>query len=243
MVRKVLICVALLCILVYLVLAMASFNKKPMDTVCTGIELIIKDTLKIHFITREEIASALEKKGLYPVGKKMTEISTFKVEEELEKNSLIDRVECYKTPSDKICVEIYQRIPILRVMNQKNDYFIDNQGAIMPHNTKCVSHLIIVTGNVEKSFATNELYNFGVFLHNNPFWDAQIEQINVLSNQEIELVPRVGNHIIHLGKLDDFEDKLDRLKDFYIKGLNSVGWNKYKRINLEYSNQIICTKR
>ena len=60
--------------------------------------------------------------------------------------------------------------------------------------------------------------------------------------KEIELVPRVGDHIVYLGKLEHFEDKLDRLKTFYGKALNEVGWNKYSRISLEFSNQIICTK-
>ena len=55
--------------------------------------------------------------------------------------------------------------------------------------------------------------------------------------------PRVGDHIVYLGKLDQFEDKLDRLKVFYKKALNEVGWNKYSRISLEFNNQIICTKR
>mgnify|MGYP000547290813 CR=1 FL=1 len=108
---------------------------------------------------------------------------------------------------------------------------------------KCVAHRVIVTGNVEKSFAMKDLYKFGVFLHNNKFWDAQIEQIHVLPDQNIELVPRVGDHLVYLGKLENFEDKLARLKEFYKKGLNRVGWNKYSRINLEFSNQIICTKR
>ena len=43
--------------------------------------------------------------------------------------------------------------------------------------------------------------------------------------------------------LENFENKLARLKEFYQKGLNQVGWNKYSRISLEFSNQIICTKR
>ena len=69
------------------------------------------------------------------------------------------------------------------------------------------------------------------------------EGFNVLPGKEIELVPRVGNHIIYLGKLEHFEDKLKRLKTFYEKGLNQVGWNKYSRISLEFGNQIICTKK
>ena len=38
-------------------------------------------------------------------------------------------------------------------------------------------------------------------------------------------------------------DKLERLKTFYKKALNKVGWNKYSRISLEFNNQIICTKK
>ena len=113
----------------------------------------------------------------------------------------------------------------------------------MPLEAKCVARRTIVTGNVEKSFAMRDLYKFGVFLQNNPFWDAQIEQIHVLPGKDVELVPRVGDHIVYLGKLDQFEDKLDRLKVFYKKALNEVGWNKYSRISLEFNNQIICTKR
>ena len=157
---------------------------------------------------------------------------------------MIDEAECYKTPSGKVCVEVTQRIPILRVMSSNGqNYYLDNKGTVMPPEAKCVAHRVIVTGNVEKSFAMKDLYKFGVFLHNNKFWDALIEQIHVLPDRNIELVPRVGDHLVYLGKLDNFEDKLARLKEFYKKGLNQVGWNKYSRINLEFSNQIICTKR
>ena len=61
--------------------------------------------------------------------------------------------------------------------------------------------------------------------------------------KNVELVPRVGDHIIYLGKLDGFERKLERMKAFYEKGLNQVGWNKYlPALSVEFSNQIICYK-
>ena len=207
-------------------------------------ELVIKDTAYAGFITKEELKGILQQKGIYPIGKKMERISTKSLERELSKHPLIDEAECYKTPSGKVCVEVTQRIPILRVMSANGqNYYLDNKGTIMPPEAKCVAHRVIVTGNVEKSFAMKDLYKFGVFLQNNPFWEAQIVQINVLPGKEIELVPRVGNHIIYLGKLEHFEDKLKRLKTFYEKGLNQVGWNKYSRISLEFGNQIICTKK
>ena len=186
----------------------------------------------------------MEKKGISPVGKDLEGIRSKALEQELSKHPLIKRVECYKTPSGKLCIEVSQRIPILRVMADNGEnYYIDNQGTVMPPDAKCVAHLAVVTGNVEKSFAMRDLFKFGVFLQSNSFWNAQIEQIHVLPGRNIELVPRVGDHLIHLGKLTNFEKKLKRVKAFYEKGLNRVGWNKYSRIDVEFDNQIICTKR
>ena len=244
MVKRILLSIVLLLVIAYLVVAVTAFNRKPTSQVCQDVELVIKDTVYAGFITKKEVATLLEKKGISPIGKDLERVRTKTLERELAKHPLIDQVECYKTPSGKLCIEVTQRIPILRVMSANGEnYYLDNKGTVMPPDAKCVAHLAVVTGNVEKSFAMRDLYKFGVFLHNNKFWDAQIEQIHVLPDQNIELVPRVGDHLVYLGKLENFEDKLARLKEFYKKGLNRVGWNKYSRINLEFSNQIICTKR
>ncbi|WP_300699236.1 cell division protein FtsQ [Bacteroides sp.] len=244
MIKRILLSLVMLLVIAYLVVAVTAFNRKPDTQVCHDLELIIKDTVYAGFITKKEVATLLETKGINPVGKKMERIRTKTLEKELSKHPLIDQVECYKTPSGKVRMEVTQRIPILRVMSANGDnYYLDNKGTVMPPDAKCVAHLAIVTGNVEKSFAMRDLYKFGVFLQSNPFWDAQIEQIHVLSGKNVELVPRVGDHIIYLGKLDGYEKKLERVKMFYEKALNRVGWNKYSRINVEFGNQIICTKR
>jgi cell division protein FtsQ len=174
----------------------------------------------------------------------MDDVHTEILEEELAHNALIDRVECYKTIGGNVVVEVYQRIPVLRVMPAAaGDYYVDNKGTVMPPDTKCAAHLPVVTGRVSEAFATGELYSFALFLQRNDFWNAQIEQINVLRNGNIELVPRVGNHIIYLGELADYRRKLDRTKRFYEKVLNRVGWEKYSLINVEFPNQIVCTRR
>ena len=36
--------------------------------------------------------------------------------------------------------------------------------------------------------------------------------------------------------------KMTRLEKFYRYGLSQAGWNKYKYINLEFDNQIVCKK-
>lgn len=243
MLKRILLSTVLLLITGYLATALIVFNKKPEGMVCRDIALTIKDTVNAGFVTRKEVIEILKKHQINPIGKEMELVHTNAIEQILSGHPLINTVECYKTPSGKLHMEISQRIPILRVMSSNGeDYYIDNKGTMMPPDAKCVAHIAVVTGNVEKSFAMRDLYNFGVFLQNNPFWNAQIEQIHVLPDKDIELVPRVGNHLVYIGKIDGYEQKLERVKEFYKKGLNQVGWNKYSRINAEFGNQIICTK-
>ena len=216
MIKKILILLFLLLITAYLIVAVTAFNTKPADQVCKGMELIIKDSIDHGFISQKEV---------------------------LSQHPLIENVECYRTPGCKIGIEVTQRLPILRVMaNNGDNYYIDNKGKIMPIPNSS-AHVAVVTGYVDRDFAVKELYTLGAFLQAHPLWDAQIEQINVTQAKELELVPRVGEHIIFLGKPGNYEEKFEKLKTFYEKGLNQVGWNKYSRISLEFNNQIICTKK
>ena len=87
-------------------------------------------------------------------------------------------------------------------------------------------------------------------------WKNLVVQVNVLPDRSIEIVPRVGDHIVHLGTLPEanskekrqelinqFVDrKLTRLEKFYKYGLAQAGWNKYSYIDIEFDNQIICRK-
>lgn len=244
MLKRIFLYIALFVIVAYLVLATTYLNAKPEKQICRNIDLLISDSVYSGFIDKKEVSSILKKKKIDPIGKNKIDVSIKLLEEELNKHALIDNVECYWTPENHISIRASQRIPLLRVMcNNNGNYYIDNKGAIMPSDIKCVAHRTIVSGYVEKSFATTDLYNFGVFLQNDPFWNAQIEQINVLPRHNVELIPRVGDHIIYMGSLKNYESKLERLKIFYQKALGQIGWDKYSRINIEFDNQIICTKR
>ena len=83
----------------------------------------------------------------------------------------------------------------------------------------------------------------GNLLVNDGFWYNQIVQINVLPDSTVEMVPRVGDHILYLGPPVGMKRKLERLRKFYIYGLNEAGWNKYSRISAEFDNQIICKRK
>ncbi|MFT7588260.1 MAG: cell division protein FtsQ [Limisphaerales bacterium] len=96
----------------------------------------------------------------------------------------------------------------------------------------------------------NEVMELSSWIAENKFWSAMIEQIHVSPQTDarkgscqFELVPKVGDQIIELGGINDFEKKLDKLMTFYNEGMRYTGWDPYSRINLSFENQVVVTQK
>lgn len=227
----------------YIVVVSFLLRDMRQDYVCHDLQVVVKDSLEKHFVSEGDLISILKRADLNPIKRPMSDVNTEKIEQELLKNEMIANVEAYKTPSGIVKMEVMQKIPIILIMSVTGSYYVDNMGTTMPISRRYAAHVPIASGFVEKEFAVTDLYKFALFLQENEFWNDLIEQIYVFQDQEVELIPKVGNHRIMLGTIDDFRDKLDKLKLFYEQAIPKVGWEKYSVINLKYKNQIVCTKK
>ena len=117
MIKRILILLALIATSVYLVLAVTMFNAKPLDRPCEGMELEIMDDIDYEFITLRDIETIFKNKKLLPTGKKQKDINVRSLETELEKNPFVKDAECYITKGGKVKIDVYQRIPLMRVMS------------------------------------------------------------------------------------------------------------------------------
>jgi cell division protein FtsQ len=127
----------------------------------------------------------------------------------------------------------------------KPDFYVDSTGKIMPVLEKYTARVLLITRESDKQLPDfkkydRELLNVIKFIYHDKFLKAQITQLEINQKEEVLLYPQVGNQIIQLGKLDNWEDKFKRLKAFYQRILPLKGWAAYKKINLEFNNQIIC---
>ena len=242
----------------YLVMAITSWNTPDKKHhICTKVNINISDSNNSGFLSAEEIKAILEKDKLYPLNRQLSSIEPRKIEEALKVGPFVDTAQCYITENGHINIRISQRMPIIRIKNNKGeDYYLDDNGGILP-NSKYTSDLIIATGDISKWFAHFAITPMAKAINKSEFWLNQIEQINVRPDRGIELVPRVGNHIIFIGYLpirrnkaandkgiDEFvTKKLERTEKFYRYGLSQAGWNKYSYIDVEFDNQIICKRR
>lgn len=243
---------------VYVVLALTSFNNpKETHPQCTKVIINVEDESTNGFLSAGEIKRILERNRLYPYKKRMNDINPRDIEDKLKDSPFVNTAQCYKTKDGCVFVSITQRLPIIRVKNVSgDDYYLDDHGGIMP-NSKYTSDLIIATGYISKWYARRYLSLLAIEIMKDEFWRNQIVQINIRRDLGVELVPRVGDHIVYLGSLPQtkyinrrkamiagfVDQKLDRLRKFYKYGLSQAGWNKYSYIDLEFDNQIICKKK
>lgn len=248
-----------LILVLYLLLAVTSFNKMDDENVtCSGVNITISDKNDAGFLSAADIEQSLKQKNLYPDStKKIMDISPRTIEEELLKDPFISNVQCYKARNNMVNINVEQRTPVVRVKSENGeDYYVDARDSIMPR-TKYQSNLLVATGNITKYYAQNYVAPMSRYITDSELWNNQIEQIYIRPDKGVELIPRVGDHIVNIGRPPESNDrstrekdieefmqrKMQRLEKFYRYGLSETGWDTYSYINLEFDNQIICKRR
>ncbi len=262
MLKKIIHITGWLLVLAYMVVALGFTNKKSEEVKCRNIKVLIKNP-DHSFIEKEDVPLLFDAHKIQPKGMYLSTINLEKLESLLYTHPAVKKAEVYKNIDGTLTVDLCQRNPIIRIMNKKGaGYYIDEDGKIMPLSEKYTAHVIIVNGEINESFdknlkknfsipadgdlsrdsMLNDLFTLGKYIWENEFWKAQIEQIYINNNREIELIPRLGAQSIIFGTAESIEEKFFKLESLYKYGLNNVGWKKYKTINIKFKNQVICTK-
>lgn len=232
------------CVLVisYLIFAGVSFSDKLSTEVCHGVQVTVEDSSEIGFLTSKEVYRLLESRNLNLVGQTMKHIDIDKIAREIKKNQYVERVNCYKTLDGNVKISVWQRKPMVHVITDDN-YYLDNEFHRMPFVTGYSTYVPVVSGSVSVMYIRNRLFPLIRFMQQDEFWNAQIQQIYITNDTNVELVPRVGDYIINLGTIDRFEQKLGKLMTLYTKAFNTMGWNRYSYIDLQYRDRVVCTKK
>ena len=244
MIKRILYILSVLVLAGYVVYSAVAMTNRHEDVRrCQGVNLHIVDSLNFDLIDENMVMSLLQEHMLDPVGLPLDEIDAEAIEALLITHPLVGSVQCYKTGGEMLRINLSSKVPLVRVINNRGqDFYVDSRGEILMQRSLAVQ-LPVATGYIDRRFAQNELLEVVRAIDRSDFWKAQVEQIDVSRDGEIRMVPRVGDHLLILGTADNVENKLERLMNFYEKGLDNIGWNKYRSISVAYENQVVCKKR
>jgi len=153
----------------------------------------------------------------------------------------IKDAEVYSNQVGVININLQQRKAVVRIKTDDADYYLDGQGMKMPLSIQYTPRVLVVSGVVNESLHSS-IFSFVKRINNDEFWKSQIIQLHFLQN-EVIIIPRVGNQKIYFGTLTDVNRKLVNLYQFYKQAMPDKGWQTYSEISLAYNNQIVCLKR
>ncbi len=170
------------------------------------------------------------------VGKEILVLNN--VEKGLDSHKMIEHSDVYLTVNGELKAQIKQRTPIARV-NAVTSFYVDVTGNTMPLSDSYTAHVPLVHN-------VSEIEVSGVFpllkkIRDDEFLKKHVVDVYQTSKGYYEFELRVYPFRVAIGKIEELDSKVRNFKAFYQKALKDQSLGKYKKVSLQYSNQVVCT--
>lgn len=192
------------------------------------------------FITNETVSKLLIQNygSVKNVAKETLDLN--KLENALKSNPMIKTAEVYVAVNGTLNADIEQKTPIARVSTNES-YYIDDEGLHMPLSSNYSARVPLVTGHVEKNNLKN-IYKVASKIKDDEFLKTNVIEIHQNIDKSISLRLRQCEFLVQLGNVDFLDKKINNLKVFYKQSIKEKTLNNYSNINLQFDNQVVCTK-
>ncbi|HEV2832150.1 MAG TPA: hypothetical protein VGW31_09245 [Hanamia sp.] len=231
---------------VLLVAAITRKNNEPI----TGMKINISGVQNNYFIDKKDVIKILE----HVHGKKLEKavaatLDLVAMENALQKDQWIKKVEIFLDNNNVLQVTISEREPVARIFTASGASFYmdsalkrlplsDKFSARLPVFTNFPTDVIILTR--QDSVLLKGIKLMSEYIGNDPFWMAQIEQIDITPSRNFELIPKLGSQVIRFGNADNYKEKFNKLLAFYKQVQTKTGWTRYSILDLQFKGQIVA---
>lgn len=233
-----------------LVLLVAAIKRKNQQT-CEGVLVRITNKTEFTFLNRQDVLKILAP-GETPQfkGKTLHAINLQELEARLERHVWVKDAELFFDNNAMLRINIAEREPVARLFSKGgNSFYIDKDHRQLPLSDRVSIKIPVFTGYPSEkmrkadSSLMRQIIELSQFITADSFWMAQIAQVDITPQQNFELVPVIGNHIVQLGDGNHCAAKFRRLLLFYQQVAATAGMDKYSIINIQYDQQVIGTRR
>ena len=169
-------------------------------------------------------------------------ISITKIEDELDKNTFVEKSQVYTAVGHKLFVNIKQKEPVARIITNDSIFYLDKNSSFMSLSKLHSADVPIIFGFNQFS-DLDYLTKISLMIRDDRFLNQNITQIIINDNQEINLKLSGLNTFIELGHNNKLEKKIQNLKAFYNRAIRKNDIEKYKEVNLQFENQVVAVKK
>ena len=229
--------IAILCSVTVLVGGIVCSHQRDVS-ICSQVEITVQDSLYRQYVNSYELEAYLRLKGCYSLGKVMSDIDCHQIERVLLDHNMIRTASCYKTTFGEVRIRVTQRVPVMCIKTQEGKYFVDTDRRIMSYCQGVVG-IPTITGTISQRAAVEEYYDFVLWLKDNSYWCNRIKNIHIYNPKYVVLTQSDYSAKIVLGQLDDYVNKLARLRKLYKKGFDVLGYPDCRELDLRFTGQVV----
>jgi cell division protein FtsQ len=194
------------------------------------------------FITKEEVNNLLKQNLGTLTSVKKVQLDLSKVEKSIAKNPMVGKAEVYATVDGKLVAEISQKKPVARIFNGAKSYYLDYEGNEMPLSQNETARVPLLTGNLTEVDA-KRLTKLLDYIYDDNFLKKNITGLEVYPKGNIVMAARGYDFEIMFGSPINIDRKFDNYKAFLQDAIKDTLTEKYKTINLKFTQQVVCTKK
>lgn len=230
-------------ILVYLCVSVTVANKLQKDVVCKGVIVAIQDSASQQLITKNDVYNLLGNHGIQVKGKAIANLPIDAIEDVVQGHPMVRTSTCYPTTHHHLRIEITQRVPLMKVSNGVEGYYIDTDHKRMPLSNKVDNkELLVVSGAVGQRAAENEIAGLVEWIKKHRYWKHRITGIKVVHPRLYKLQQANNEPYIVIEDIKQYDVCLNRLQKWYKGTRTYTDMPKYKELDLRYKDQVIGRK-
>lgn len=192
------------------------------------------------YVTEEAVNKLLIQNKLEPASIVKETLDLNRVESLLTDHDMIEKAEVYLSLDGKLKADISQRKPIGRLAGSSASY-IDRHGKLMPLSPYYSARVPFLYNFDQENL--DAVFPLVAYITTDEFLTRHITGISRFPGDRYELEMRKLDFSVFFGKAENIELKFNNFKAFYKKAFKEDKLNTYKNVNLQFGNQVVCTKK
>ena len=193
------------------------------------------------FVTHETVNKLLIENNQRVQILQKDKVNLNKIEKSLDNYNMIEKSEVFVTIDCVLKAVVKQKVPIARIFDENGSFYFDYQGSKMPLSDNFTARVPLVNGVISDKNCKdlNKLFRF---IYDDVFLKKNIIGIEILPTGALIMSNRNYNYNIDFGSTINMEAKFKNYKAFFQKAEADSSLVKYKKINLRFTQQVVCTK-
>jgi cell division protein FtsQ len=162
------------------------------------------------------------------------------LERSLNTHPMVEKANVFVSIDGVLKAVVKQKDPIARVFSGNSSHYVDYEGNPMPLSANFTARVPLVSGEIKNN--NKDVAKLLRLIYDDAFLKKNIISIQIMPNGSLLMLNRNFDYQIDFGSVLNMERKFNNYKAFFQKAVLDSSLYKYKKIDLRFTEQVVCTK-